>query len=182
MRNLIALAFAAFLFSTSAGAQIPSKGNVYFGYSYYNTNLSSIDRGNLNGWNGSLEGKFLPWVGLVADFSGNYGSQNFPAVCITAPCPLINSNVSVHNFLFGPRLSVSVSKFTPFAHVLIGASHVKTNGFGSDTSFGDAVGGGLDYRLFHIIAWRFQGDYLQTRFFSSTQNNLRLSTGLVLRF
>ncbi|HEV2716412.1 MAG TPA: outer membrane beta-barrel protein [Terriglobales bacterium] len=182
MRNLIALAFAAFLFSTSAAAQIPTKGNVYFGYSYYNTNLSSIDRGNLNGWNGSLEGKFLPWVGLVADFSGNYGSQNFPAVCITGPCPSINSNVSVHNFLFGPRLSVSVSKFTPFVHVLIGASHVKTNGFGSDTSFGDAVGGGLDYRLFHIIAWRFQGDYVNTRFFSSTQNNLRLSTGLVLRF
>jgi opacity protein-like surface antigen len=86
--------------------------------------------------------------------------------------------------LFGPRLSVSLSKFTPFAHVLIGASHVKTdrNGFGSDTSFGDALGGGLDYRLFHIIAWRFQGDYVHTRFFGTTQNNLRLSTGLVVVF
>jgi hypothetical protein len=70
MRNVIALVFATLLLGSSAAAQIPTKGNVYFGYSYYNTNLSSIDRGNLNGWNGSLEGKFLPWVGLVADFSG----------------------------------------------------------------------------------------------------------------
>ena len=45
MRNVIALVFATLLFGSSAAVQIPTKGNVYFGYSYYNTNLSSIDRG-----------------------------------------------------------------------------------------------------------------------------------------
>ncbi len=35
----------------------------------------TIDNGtNLNGWNGSLEGKIFPFVGLVADLSGYYGS------------------------------------------------------------------------------------------------------------
>jgi hypothetical protein len=29
---------------------------------------------NFNGWEGSLEGKFLPWIGVVADFGGNCGS------------------------------------------------------------------------------------------------------------
>ena len=55
----------------------------------YNTNLSSVDRANLNGWEGSLEGKVVPWVGIVADLSGHYGSQNFPTICpvIAGPCP-----------------------------------------------------------------------------------------------
>jgi hypothetical protein len=40
----------------------------------------------------------------------------------------------------------------------------------------------LDFRLAPVLGWRLQGDYLQTRLFNSTQNNVRLSTGLVLRF
>ncbi len=47
-----------------ANAQIPTSGNVFFGYSYYNTNLSSIDRANTNGWEASVEGKIFPWVGI----------------------------------------------------------------------------------------------------------------------
>jgi hypothetical protein len=44
------------------------------------------------------------------------------------------------------------------------------------------LGGGIDYRLIHGIGLRVQGDMLQTRFFSGTQNNFRLSTGIVLHF
>jgi hypothetical protein len=66
---------------------------------------------------------------------------------------------------------------------MIGAAHVNVNdGGGSDTSFATALGGGIDYKILRPLAWRFQGDYIQTRFFSTTQNNLRLSTGIVLRF
>ncbi len=84
--------------------------------------------------------------------------------------------------LFGPRLSVSVGKVRPFAEALFGVGHVGTNGFGSDTSFATGIGGGIDYRIFRPIALRFEGDYLQTRFFGTTQNNVRLSTGIVFRF
>jgi len=45
---------------------------------------------------------------------------------------------------------------------------VNANSAGSDTSFATAIGGGVDYRLFRAVAWRFQGDYLQTRFFDTT--------------
>jgi len=75
-----------------------------------------------------------------------------------------------------------VGKFRPFAEALFGAGHVSTNGVGSDSSFATALGGGLDYRIIRPIAWRFQGDYVQTRFFGNTQNNVRISTGIVLRF
>jgi opacity protein-like surface antigen len=78
---------------------------------------------------------------------------------------------------------MSVGKFRPFAEAMIGVGHVNVNsGGGSDTSFATALGGGLDYKIIRPVAWRLQGDYVTTRFFGATQNNVRLSTGIVLRF
>jgi hypothetical protein len=185
MRRTVLLAFTCFLLVGLAAAQIPTSGNVFFGYSYYNTDLSSISRIGTNGWEASLEGKVFPFIGIVADFSSHYGSENFSntILCPAPTCPpTITANVSEHNYLFGPRVSVSVGKFRPFAEALFGAAHVNANAGGSDTSFATAVGGGLDYRLIRLVAWRFQGDYVQTRFFGTTQNNIRISTGIVARF
>ena len=91
--------------------QVPTRGNAFLGYSYASANLSFNGRTNLNGWNGSLEGKILPWVGIVADFSGLYGSQNVPII------PPISVTTGVHSFVFGPRASLAVGKFTPFVPV-----------------------------------------------------------------
>jgi Outer membrane protein beta-barrel domain len=173
-----AIGLAVLALSVASAAQIPTSGNVFFGYSYNRADFNAAGNTNLNGWNGSLEGKFLPWVGMVADLSGHYGSRELSSG--------ISASTSLYSFLFGPRLSVSVRRFTPFAHALIGASHISENanaaGSSSSTSFAEALGGGIDYRLIHGIAWRFQGDLLQTRFFSNTQSDFRFSTGLVLRF
>jgi len=67
----------------------------------------------------------------------------------------------------------------------LGASHITASGnsaWASDTSFSQAVGGGVAIKALPIIGWRFQGDYLQTRFFSLTQNDFCFSTGMVLHF
>jgi opacity protein-like surface antigen len=177
--KLITILFAFLLLPVAASAQIPTRGNVFFGYSYGSADFASGDRTNLNGWNGSLEGKVLPWVGFVADFSGLYGSQTLPIL------PAVKADTRLTSVILGPRVSVSVGKFTPFAEALFGASHIHESATGfsdSDTSFADAFGGGIDYRLIHGIGLRVEGDMLQTRFFSGTQNNFRLSTGLVLHF
>lgn len=182
--QIAAVAAAGFI-GSAATAQVPTSGNVFFGYSYYNTDLSSIDRANTNGWEASLEGKVAPFLGLVADFDGHYGSQNFSGgVCGVICSPTaFNANVTEQNFVFGPRVSFSVGKLRPFAEALFGAAHVNVNnGVGSDTSFATAIGGGLDYKIIKPVAWRFEGDYVQTRFFGTTQNNVRISTGIVLRF
>jgi opacity protein-like surface antigen len=171
------------LFSGLGIAQVPA-GNVFFGYSYMSADQATGGRANLNGWNGSLEGKVFPLLGIVADISGHYGSQDFPLVC-TGVCTPPNLSSSTHSFLFGPRLSVSVGKFRPFAHALFGASHISGSATGiseSDTSFAYALGGGLDYHLVPLISWRIQGDALQTRFFGGTQSNARISTGIVIHF
>jgi hypothetical protein len=176
-----------FALTSFAAAQIP-KGNLFLGYSYARGDLATGRSSNLNGWEGSLEGNVFPLLGIVADFSGHYGGADVPIICPLPPgppCSSVHISGSEHNVLFGPRLSASVGKFRPFAEVLVGVGHVSASGSGvssSDTSFATAVGGGLDYRLIHGVAWRFQGDYLQTRFFSGRQDNTRLSTGIVLNF
>src|ERR1700728_257095 len=184
MRETGFLIFSLLLFAGLADAQIPS-GNIFFGYSYYNTDLSSIDRANTNGWEASVEGKVIPFLGFVADFDSHYGSQNFPQCAVPVGgggCSSFNASVTEHNFLFGPRVSFSVGRFRPFAEALFGGAHVDAGAFGTDTAFATALGGGLDYKIIRPIAWRFQGDYVQTRFFDATQNNVRISTGIVLRF
>jgi hypothetical protein len=186
--QITAIAAAGFIGSIicpTAEAQVPTSGNVFFGYSYYNTDLSPIDRANTNGWEASLEGKVVPFLGFVGDFDGHYGSQNFVGgVCgLTCSSTAFNADVTEQNYLFGPRVSFSVGKFRPFAEALFGGAHVNVNnGVGSDTSFATAIGGGLDYKIIKPVAWRFQGDYVQTRFFGTTQDNVRISTGIVFRF
>ncbi len=173
-------------FITAAAAQIPTSGNVFVGYSYLSSDLNSGSRASLNGWNGSLEGKVLPFVGIVADLSGHYASEDFPVSCggIGSGC-VVSAKASMYSAIFGPRLSVPVGKFTPFAEAMVGVSHISGSASGfsnSNTSFADALGGGIDYRIIHGLGFRFEGDLFQTRFFSHTQNNVRLSTGLVLHF
>jgi hypothetical protein len=187
MRKVAVLVVSIFFWSGLALAQIPTSGNVFFGYSYMNSDLSPGSRASTNGWQATVEGKVLPFIGIAADFSNYYGTQNFAVavpVCTTPPCApaLLSVSTSESNYLFGPRVSISVSKFRPFAEALIGAGHINAHAAGSDTSFATAIGGGLDYKLLRVLAWRFQGDYLQTRFFSNTQNNVRLSTGIAVRF
>ena len=197
--RVAAVVAGSFLFSLATQAQVPTSGNVFAGYSYYSADatntISSLNRQGLNGWEASLEGKVFPFIGMVADFSGNYGSQNLPIAvgtcAIGVVCSPLTASTHVETFLFGPRVSASVGKFRPFGEVLFGAGHIRIKETSplpdnfitpTDTSFATAIGGGLDYKIIRLIAVRVQGDYVQTRFFGTTQNNLRISTGIVLRF
>ena len=200
MTRIIAVVCSILIGAGAAYAQLVPKGNVFVGYSYSRADVfpgsspafASSRTGSLNGWEGSLEGKVFPFVGIVADFSGHYGSQDFTTGCEAIPTPpcqptSANAHANLNSYLFGPRVSFTVGRFTPFAEALFGAAHIREHAQSAglsqaDTSFATALGGGVDYKLFAPIAWRFQGDLLQTRFFSNTQNNLRLSTGIVLRF
>jgi hypothetical protein len=189
MRNVLLSAIILCLFSTLTAAQIPTSGNVFFGYSYYNTDISGLGHNGLNGWQGSLEGKIFHGVGIVADLGGHYGSvpvvPPISPTCVVVPCPggsPPSGSTHIYDALFGPRFSASFGRFRPFAEFEFGVSHVATSPLGSGTSFADAFGGGLDYRLIRPIAWRIQADYVQTRFFGVAQSNARISTGIVLRF
>jgi len=193
MRRIAVICSAFLLLVTPGLAQLPG-GNVFVGYSYLSADLAPGSRSSLNGWNGSVEGKVLPFIGLVGDFSGHYGSASFltngfcplPLGALPGACVVTTSGTtSEHNFLFGPRVSFTIGKFRPFVHALIGGAHISTSGSGaspSSTSFADALGGGVDYHLVPLTSWRIQADEFETRLFSNTQNNVRISTGIVVHF
>jgi hypothetical protein len=182
----------AVLLAGLANAQIPS-GNVFLGFSYestnssaFNSNLisSTVTRPNLRGWEGSFEGKLFPFIGIVGDVSGHYGTEHFTEASTGG---VITTTVSGHEqeYLVGGRLSVPIGKVTPFGEVMVGAAHIHTGGTlpsSANTSLATAVGGGLDFRIFGPIGLRGEGDYIRTKFFNSTQNNLRLSAGIVFHF
>ena len=195
MRKILVAVFMVLSFAGLACAQVPTSGNIFVGYSYYNSKLEA-DRASLNGWEGSLEGKVFPHLGIVADVSGHYGSQNFP-ICPVVPvgsgggsCSAISASTHDLNVMFGPRISFSAGRWRPFGEGLFGIGHIASSGFGTDNSFAMALGGGVDYRIVKPVAWRFQLDYMRTQFtlegfgFSSgsTQHNFRMSTGIVFRF
>jgi len=164
LRRLSLLAGLILLVSFSAHAQ--DKVELFGGYSYMRVNTSPSF--NSNGWELAGNYKFSDWLGAVADFDGHYASPFGP-------------DLSVHSFLFGPQISWP-TRISPFAHLLIGGAHADGGG-ASSTSFALALGGGVDARLVHGVYWRvIQGDYLPTHFFGNTQNDVRVSTGIVLRF
>ena len=149
-----------------ASAQLVPKGDVYFGYAYNHAEVVTNDAKNFNGWDASLEGKLIPFLGIAGDINGTYVNHG-----------------SEYNFFFGPRISAEVSNFRPFAQLLIGASHISVgDGAASDTSFGNAFGGGLDYKIVGPVAWRGELDWIHTRFFDHGQNDVRFTTGFVLNF
>lgn len=182
-------------FATSVEAQEFGKVDIFGGYSFVHTPSTSqagvpvaafFTSSNLNGWNGSLEYKPIRWLGAVADFGGSYGTQQVTPGCeVITPCPPpFNASAHIHSVLFGPRASLSVGKFRPFVHGLVGVAHASLTGSSnfSDTARSWAIGGGVDYRLAKGIGWRFQADDLNTNSFGKTQSNFRLSTGVAFHF
>ncbi len=140
-------------------AQETPKAELFAGYSYLRA-----EGLNFNGGSGSIAGNVTPWLGLVFDFGG-----------------VTRSGATVYTYMAGPKLSYRKDKFTVFAQTLFGGAHVTNSG--SDNSFAMTAGGGLDVNVHHNIAIRLvQAEYLMTRFASTTQNNARISAGIVFRF
>jgi hypothetical protein len=172
---------------TSAPAQSLAFSNVFVGYSFIGANLYTGQHANLNGWNISAEKKYLPFFGVVADFSGHYGSKDLPVTCAnssSAGC-VVNSSISEHYFQFGVRGSYATTKIRPFIELLFGVVHTSENGAAlsnSNNSLAETLDTGLDYRITHRLSWRIDGGLVKSGSFNSQQNSLRASTGVVLRF
>src|SRR3979411_3559268 len=65
------------ILTSAAWAQIPSGGNVFFGYSFERAPIVTQDTTSLNGWEASLEGKFLPWIGFGAAIDWHFCGHKY---------------------------------------------------------------------------------------------------------
>ena len=197
-----ALALIAFA-AMAVGAAAQDKLELFVGYSYLRPSMTYqlsfqceviigcppppsvfvTAHPNLNGYEFSATYKLRPWLGVTGDFSGHYGTV------------ASHSSAHVQTFLLGPEVSLP-SKVSPFVHLLVGGAHESIGssigplgGFSasilstSGNSFATALGAGIDLRLTRFISVRpVQVDYLLTRAYSTTQNQPRVSAGVLLRF
>ncbi len=155
-------------------------------YSYINFHPGTgFDSWNNNGGTGSFTYNANRWLGLTAEVGAYSFSRTLPAGSTGG------NEGGFQTFLFGPRLNWRRDHFVPFVEFLIGdfrADGVVTGG-SRQSSFGLATGGGVDVVFTKNIVWRFaQIDYLMTNATgvnlnpTGRQDNLRLGTGLVLRW
>lgn len=154
--------------------------SVFVGYSYMSADINRASGQSLNGWEASFEGKVLPFLGIVADAGGHYGTVDFPVCRAVIGGHCASTGVGrIHTVLFGPRVSASFGRVRPFANVL-GGLGVASGPY--DASLAFAVGGGADFRINRLAGWRVQADFLDTHFSGNSEGNMRISTGLVFHF
>jgi hypothetical protein len=176
-----------FIFIGPASAQSLFSNNVFAGYSFVSSTLYTGQHANLNGWTVSAEKKYLPFFGVVADFSGHYGSKDLPVIncAATSTGCLVQSSVSQYYFQAGVRGSYATAKLRPYAELLFGAVHTAESGPGvsnSNNTVASTLAAGLDARLNRLLGWRLEAGVVKSGAFTSQQNSVRASTGLVLRF
>jgi hypothetical protein len=156
-------------------AQEVPRFDVFGGFSYLRFDATTIgyaDYTNLYGWNGGATGYIKPSFGVAIDLSGHYGSQ-----------------MSAYHFMIGPQYTLRRDKSKVYVHALIGKAQNRVNivqptrnGFESvGRSFG--AGGGFDYDWSSRISIRvFQADFFHSNTFGTSQNDVRVSTGVVYHF
>jgi hypothetical protein len=185
LRFIVPLLCLVTIFGISASAQEQPKIDVFAGYSYLRSYPATPGVGgfNLNGGSASAAYNLRDWVSGVADFGGyNIGTANG-----------VNVNNHVLTYMFGPRFTYrGYRKISPFGQVLFGAAREGSGVFAnanSHTALATSFGGGVDWNVRDRFSIRpLQFDYILTHFPEATggtnltQNNLRVSAGIVFHF
>jgi hypothetical protein len=164
---------------------------IFGGYSYLRADtLDTSHPFGLNGASGSVAYNFNRVFGVVADF-GFYHQGNVTGNGLS---------LNLSSYQAGPRFSLRNRRhLTPFAQALLGAGHAGGTLYTSSLGPGLAplgasyalmvtAGVGLDWKLNHTVGIRvIQAEYLYSQFPNASvsdnrQNNVRLSSGIVLSF
>jgi hypothetical protein len=118
MRKSIVVLGLVSLFALAAFAQDVPSAEVFLGYTYTRFNSATdVPAFSANGGGGQFVWNFGKWVGAVADVgavhNGNIGGYHLDS--------------TFTNFLFGPRISIRTSRWTPYFHTLFGGVYGSTS-------------------------------------------------------
>jgi|SRR5579864_537298 len=162
MARRLAGVFGVAMLSGFCIGQASSRVDFFGGFSYVNQDISLSSPNALTGWNASATFTVNHQYSVVADFSGYYPGYN-------PGCIGCGNHARIHTFLFGPQISITRGRFTPFARFLLGDTHMRPTVEGipnyvtstSNNSLTYAGGGGVDVGLTHRFALRGQVDWLR---------------------
>ncbi|HET8824540.1 MAG TPA: outer membrane beta-barrel protein [Terriglobales bacterium] len=167
-------------------AQDAPKAEVFGGYSHLHTSGQGF-----NGFDAQFTYNQTEGLSVTGDVSGAYAGQSVNVSGVGGA----SAHAHSYTFLVGPSYAYrKLDKFVPFAHVLVGIAHgsssAQTNILGgqsinvstSDTGFGLALGGGVDYTLNDSWALRpVQIDYVSVNVGGGHANAFRYAAGIVYR-
>ncbi len=199
------------LFGLCASAEdFPPTGDVFIGYSFLRVNSAQqVPAFTANGGIGTMAWNINNHLGIEVEFGGYHnGNVNN-----------LQFDTTTYSYLFGPRVAYGrVKRFDPYVHGLFGIIHgttsiaassilipttqtvpVPSSGryASSQTTFGMAIGGGIDIKVRNRILFRpAQIDYVLSRFetptflgqgqvgpsSTRTQNHFRYAVGFAFTF
>lgn len=165
---------------------------------------------NFNGWNAEGQYNFDRWIGVVADVTGEYGTPISGAANGVSGLPSMSQYSFLAGPVVTYRGMAKFTPFVHAlfgwdrAHMragsITGTSSPVTSFASTYTDFAMAFGGGVDYKLSRRVSLRLgQVDYFRTTLdlnslygsafgpgsfhgLPTHENNIRFSTGIVLRF
>jgi len=128
---------------------------------------------NLLGLNTTLTYYTNDWFGVEGDI-----------VTVFSPDSVIGNN---HGKLFGGvggfRVGGRRAKWEPWAHALVGGSHLQPQtANGGRNAIMAIIGPGVDYRVHARLSFRGEADYVYTGYFSQSQSSFQIIAGVVLHF
>jgi hypothetical protein len=180
------------------------KTDLFLGYSHFRA-VPTLSPGNrvvgLNGGSASITFNLNRYLGLVADLGCYRATELRLTGPGAAPARVADASGMAYTYLSGPRLSYRTdNRIIPFAQILFGgvrASEVILSACSgslcaplpAQNAFAITAGGGFDIKVFRQVSLRaIQAEYMMSRFadpatgVNKSQNDLRLSSGLVFRF
>ena len=172
----------------SAQASTPSSGHIELGgtYAANHANTTSTDSFWMQGGSAEIAGYTRHHLGLVASVSGYHSAATPSHNPVSLVIPVFGPRF-LWPFHPGARLPLAI-----FGHSLVGEAHGFSGAYPasggttpSASSLAIQTGGGVDLGISRHLAWRVvEADWLRTSLPNAStgvQNNLRLTTGIVLR-
>lgn len=151
---------------------------------------------NLNGWSFGVQENLNSWFGVVVDVGGAYLTKKTVLAQSPGLSEVLRTRLRNYTFMGGPQFTLRHSStFQPFVRALVGgafsrnslnillnnvpqSSEVKVE----DEGFAFGGGAGTDINFSRMLGLRVAVDYIGTKLFDDTQNNIRGTASLVFRW
>lgn len=141
------------------------------GYNYVQFRSNFVNVG-MSGLNVSVAYFLNEWFGLEGDLTTAFGSTLFA-----------NDRTNFLSFTGGPKIAWRGKRWEPWGHALFGGVHFNPQLAGvSKNGFAVVAGGGADFRYRPRLSFRFEGDWVRTQLFNTSQNNFQAVTGVIFHF
>lgn len=121
-------------------------------------------------------------VALEGSVDAGFGTARAPQVAL-------DPDLDAKSLFYGGGIRIGpegTRRFQPWGHVLIGGEHLEFSQvsptFGHNNGLGYKLGIGADIKIGPRAFWRFEGDYLGTHIFSTSQANYQFSSGIAFAF